>query len=158
LEKIRADYQNIKSELELAKKKESDLKEELERLKGWDNKEHTDLEKVKKENLQLKEELTNKEKEAEKEFAINLNLNKELREYKEKFVSLEKEKREMVDEARMLNAQISGLQKEVDRQNKIISEMKKKEQESEWISKREYNELKKELEVKKEELKRLQAK
>lgn len=156
LEKAKTDYQNIQRELESTRKKESDLKGELEKIKTWDNKEHTELEKVKKENSQLREELINKEKEAEKEFAINLNLNKELKENKERLALLEKEKRDMVDEIRKLNAQIAGLQKELDRQNKVIWEMKKKEEESAWISKREYAALKKQLEEKEEILKRLQ--
>lgn len=157
LVRLSAEYVKAQDELEVTKKQGSDLREELSRQKEWYNREQAELGKVKKDNLVIKESLINKEKDLESEFSLNLNLNNELKEAKQRLESLEKENREMSDKIRTLEAQITGYNKEIERQNTIISEMKKKEQESEWISKSEYNELKGQLEAKEQELKRLQG-
>lgn len=157
LEKLKTDYQNLQNEFTLTKNRESDLKKELERFKDWDNREQTDLEKIKKEHMQLKKDLIAKEKEIEQGFALNVNLNKELNERKEKIGLLEKEKSQMLESLRMLKAKITGFQKEIEKQNNIIAQMKKKEAGSEWVSKEEYNELKIQLAAQEEELKKLRG-
>ena len=157
LERLSAEYVKAQDELEVTKKQESDLREELNRQKEWYTRDQLELEKLKKENAAFKESLISKEKDLESEFSLNLNLNNELKEAKGRLESLEKINREMSEKIRTLEAQITGYNKEIERQNTIISEMKKKEQESEWISKSEYNALKKQLEEKEELLKKLQG-
>jgi len=157
LDKSRAESAAVKNELEILKKSESELKQELSRRKQWEERELTELEKVKKENAFLKEKLISKDKELEEEFSRNFNLDKELKEKKQKLELLEKDNRNMVETIRDLKAQISGYSREIEEQKKVIAELKKKTEESEWISKKEYNQLKRRLEEKEAELKKLQG-
>ena len=157
LEKAKATIMQLQNELETARKKELDFNLELSKQKDWNQKDQQELEKVKQENAQIKEGFIHKEKELEKEFALNLSLSKGLKESKEQLEALELEKKQLLSEIPLLKAQITGLEKEIARLNAVVAQNQKKEVQSEWISKSEYNELKKQLQEKEEALRKLQG-
>lgn len=156
LEKIKSDYSKIQAELGSLSKKESDLKEELARQITSNRRTESDLEKAKSDYLRLREDLVNKEKVLEEKIQLNLKLNRDLNEKKEIIESLEKQNKEFIEKVRSLEAKILEYSSELENKNKIIAEFKEKEKESEWVSKREYFKLKRQLEEKEKILKNLQ--
>ncbi|MDD4909559.1 MAG: hypothetical protein PHR44_02600 [Candidatus Omnitrophica bacterium] len=153
LNTAKADASAAKAELEALKKGYEDLKAESAQKEKWVSRDDSELEKTKKENILFKEKLVNKEKELEKEFSLNFNLDKGLKEKTQRLEASEKENKAMKDEIMALQAKVSGYQKETQEQKKIIEAAKKKEEQSEWISKKEYNELKQKLTEKENEIK-----
>lgn len=160
LEKLKGDYAQAQKEYETAKAKAASLEQELTRRQEWVAKSEEMLNKVKEENLDYKNKYLGKEKELHDEFQKNVSLNKERREVNERIASLEKEIRDKSDQIEAGKHQIERLSQEIKTHLGSIRELKKKEQQSEWVPKQdfnklneEYTELEKELEAKEERLK-----
>jgi len=166
LDKAKADYSALYNEAEILKKKEGDLKEQLEKRKEWIDKGDEIAKKFQERNAELEGILKDKEKEIQEEFAKNVNLSRELRELNERFKLLEEESKNKSAEIERLNQKIEEAGLKVQAQtNEIqehlakIAELKKQTEESEWILKKDYIKLKEEydnlhiqLAVKKKEL------
>lgn len=155
LKKAKEDYQRIEEESTLAKKNESAAGVELQKLKSWIEKEKGRDEADKKEMNELKEKLLKKDEEYEKEFSLNLNLKKELDEYREKAENLKAQNNDYAAGLRLQEAQIKAYREEVRNLTRLAEEFKKKNEDSQWVSKKEHDELKsrlKELENGKEKL------
>ena len=164
VEKAGADYANLQKELEIARKKEVQLQEELARRQDWVNKAEEALNKVKEENLDLRNKFIEKEKELQEGFNKNVDSNKELREIKLKVQSLEQESKEKSDQLEAKKHELGRYAQEIKVHLETIAEFKKKEQISEWVPKQEfirlneeYTELEKELEEKEQRLKSFAA-
>jgi len=169
LEKARADYANLQDEIKIIKKKESELKEELLKREQWVTKSDEQLNKVKEQSADFDKKIRDKEKELQEEFGKNIDLSRQLKEATESYKLLEKESRGKSDEILALKAQIERYTKEIQERGRqikahteTIAAMKKDLEESEWVSKRdfnrlndEYDEKEKELEEKEERLKEL---
>jgi elongation factor G len=165
-EKTRADYVHLLSELEVSKKREANLKEELAKREGWVSKGEEISNKVKERSILLEQEIKNKERELTAEFSKNVNLNREIRDLSERFDLLAKESKGKSDEIESFKALIERYKAESktrsqEIQNFIsnIAEMKKKAAESEWVSREDYNvlqdeisELKNQIGLKKKEI------
>jgi len=156
LEKAKSDYSKIQNEIREKNERESDLKDELSKQIEWCKRNEFELEKLKKDYLRLKDELVNKEKDLESKISLNLNLDRELSEKKQTLESLERQNRELSDKIRFLEVKVSEYKIQWDEKERIITELKEKEKESEWVSKREYFKLKRQLEEKERILERLQ--
>ncbi|MCM8781380.1 MAG: hypothetical protein NC908_05605, partial [Candidatus Omnitrophica bacterium] len=156
LEKSKSELQKAQNELNDARTRESELKIQIEKLKEWDVREQAEVEKDKKEVASIKEQLLLKQQEMEKDFAQNVNLNKELREKTERLSILEKEKQEMSNRIGELESQVDTLKKELEEKTATLAEIKLKEQDSEWVSKQQFLELKKKLKIKELEIRKLQ--
>jgi elongation factor G len=160
LEKVKTDYANVEREFELASLREGQLKEELNRRQDWVVKAEEALNKVKEENLELRGKFISKEKELQGEFTKNVNLNKEINELSQSLLALQQEIKAKSDQIEAQKHQIERHIKEVQEHKNAISELRKKDEISEWVPKtdfnrlnEEYTELEKELEAKEERLK-----
>lgn len=142
LKKAKEDHQRIEAELALAKENEAAAQEELQKLKNWLEKEKGQDEANKKEMNELKEKLLKKDEEYEKEFSLNLNLKKELNEYREKAENLKAQNNDQAASLRLNEAQIKAYREELRNLTQLAAELKKKDADSQWVSKKEHDELK----------------
>lgn len=141
LKRIKEDYQKLEEELSQARDDSGAACEELNKVRAGIEKDKSSQENMKKEIYELKDKLVKKDQEYEKEFSLNLNLRKELGEYKQKSEILEKANREMAERLRILEAQNKAYQDELKNLNQEIVELKKKNEDSQWVSKKEYDQL-----------------
>ncbi|MEK6564837.1 MAG: hypothetical protein AABZ65_07415 [Candidatus Omnitrophota bacterium] len=153
LRKLKEDNLALVEELKTAKNNEVLAREEAIKIKGWLEKDRSLEESLKKELYELKEKLLKKDKEFDQEFSLSLILKKELSEYKEKRQSLEAEARENSEKLRILEAQNANLKEELKDRTRNLAEFKKEKQESQWVSKKEYDELKAKLNQRSDEAK-----
>jgi elongation factor G len=162
LEKLKTEYTNTQNELEAEKKKQVDLKEELTRREQWVAKNEEYLNKVKEQGADIKNKFVEKERELQEEFTKNVNFNRQLREAGEKIQVLEKEGKEKFEQIETLKHKVEKYTNEIKKANEIISELKRKDEASEFVSKTEFNklneeftEMEKELETKDDKILKL---
>lgn len=153
LRKLKEDNLALAEELKTAKNNEVLAREETIKIKGWLEKDRSLEESLKKELYELKEKLLKKDKEFDQEFSLSLILKKELSEYKQKRESLEADNRENSEKLRILEAQNANLKEELKDHTRSLAEFKKEKQESQWVSKKEYDELKAKLNQRSDEAK-----
>ena len=153
IRKLKEDNLALAEELKTAKNNEALAREETVKIKGWLEKDRSMEESLKKEIYELKEKLLKKDKEFDQEFSLSLMLKKELSESKEKRESLEADKRENSEKLRILEAQNANLKEELKDLTRSLAEFKKEKQESQWVSKKEYDELKAKLNQRSDEAK-----
>jgi len=142
----------LQSELKEAKSKISELEKNLNRQKKWQTHEKNTLERLKSQVAQLKDSLFKKNKELEKIFSENVKLNKKLQEQEKIISSLEKEIREKNDKILFLEEKEKEYTERIKKATLTINEFRKKEAESEWIAKSEYEALEEDLKSLEEEL------
>jgi elongation factor G len=159
---LKAEHDAALRELDPSKKKAVALEEEIRRREEWVGKSEEMLNKVKEENLGLRRQYTDKERELQEEFTKNVDLNKQIRELNEKKETLDKEIKNKDDEIEAKKHLIERYLKEINEHLAAIAAFKKKEKESEWVPKpefnklnEEFNELEKELDEKEERIKAL---
>ena len=148
LANIKSEYKKLDEELSNERDVQLKLKDEVERLKASLERDSGLEEKLRTENKELKEKLVSKGQEYEKEFGLNLNLNRELGEYKQKSAVLEQQRRQDEERLNILEAQNKAYKEEVKRLNQEILELNKKSQESQWVSRKEYEDLRAKLKEK----------
>lgn len=153
LRKLKEDNQTLGEELTTAKNNEALAREETEKVKGWLEKDKGLEDSVKKELYELKEKLLKKDKEFDEEFSRAIALKKELSDYKQRYESLEMDNRENSEKLRILETQNTNLKEELKGLTRSLAEFKKEKQESQWVSKKEYDELKARLIQKSDEAK-----
>ncbi len=148
LNKVNLDYGNIEKELEALKKKEEEFRAELSKKDEWVGKSEEMLNKAKEHSLMLKEKFVKKERELQEEFSKKVKLSQDLRETIEKSLLLENNNKKLDDAIQSLKFQIERLNKEakenilqIQTHASTIAAMKKKEAESEWIAKADFNKL-----------------
>lgn len=141
LKAAREDIRKLQEDAALAKNSESAALAELSKFKLGMEKDASDQENRKKEIRELAEKLLEKGREYEKEFSLNLNLNKELSEYKEKCERLESENRQQSEKLALLEGHVKAYKEELKKQAQLISELTKKNDETQWVSKKEYEAL-----------------
>lgn len=152
LEQLRADYASAKKIIEAAKLKESQWQQEVNRKEEWVAKSEEMLAKVRVENLELKNKFEAKEKELQEQFTKNVNLNKEVKELQEQLPVLEKENREKSDQLEASKHQMERQLNQMQAYQETAASLKKKEEESEWVPKQEFNRLNEEYEKLEKEL------
>ncbi|MCX7661742.1 MAG: hypothetical protein N2Z79_03560 [Candidatus Omnitrophica bacterium] len=152
---LQLDYQKLSEELSLTREREKQLNMELEKLKSWNEKSAEELEKLNKECNQMKEILFIKEKESADLMQKNLNLAREIEDSKQKISVLEGEKRHLNEEILFLKTKLSIAEKDSQEKEALIKQFREREKESQWVSKQEYEELKKELLKKEQELEKI---
>ena len=152
LEKIRAAYANEKKQFENAHAREEQLKEELSRRDDWVAKSEEMLDKAKEEALDLKKKFVQKENELQQEFTKGVNLNREISRLSEKLVVMDRDIKDRADMIEAQKHQIERLSKEIKTHLESIATYKKKEKESEWVPKTEFNKLNEEFTALEKEL------
>lgn len=148
LANIKSEYKKLDEELSNERDVQLKLKDEVERLKASLERDSGLEEKLRTENKELKEKLVSKGQEYEKEFGLNLNLVRELDEYKQKSAVLEQQRRQDEERLNILEAQNKAYKEEVKRLNHEIVDLNKKSQESQWVSRKEYEDLQAKLKEK----------
>ena len=136
-----------------------ELEKELARRKDWVERENSQTQKIKEDALKIKEQMVQKDKELEKEFSKNVKLSKEIREADDKTASLLGENGKKDEELKELKKKIENYSLKLKETAKKANELKNKLAKSSWVSKDEYNDLKKdysflekELDAKKKQL------
>ena len=143
--KLKEEHKKLEEELAAAKGSEAALAEELQKTKSWIDRDKVQEESIKKELYAFKDTLVKKDQEYEKEFSSNVSLKKELGEYKQKCEMLDNAHRQNSEKIRILEAQNTAYKEEQKSHFQIIAELKKKNEDIEWVSKKEYDELKAKL-------------
>lgn len=141
LKAAREEIRKLQEDISLAKDSESAALTELRKLKLGMEKDASDQERRKEEIRELADKLLEKGREYEKEFSLNLSLNKELSEYKEKCERLESENRQQGEKLALLEGHVKACKEELKKQAQAISELTKKNDEAQWVSKKEYEAL-----------------
>jgi elongation factor G len=168
LHELSADYDSTKKELQETRQAQSADQESLSRQKEWVGKNEEILNKIKRESAENKAQLIEKEKELSFEYSKNVDFIRKLREAGSTIQGLEFEGKQKTEEIEKMKHKIESLRKELlDRAEEVrehtntIREMKRQQEQSEWIPKKdfnrlndEYDQLEKELEEKEEELKK----
>lgn len=165
LEQARTECLRAKNELESVRKKENELREVLAKKEGWAGKEQMVISELQKERTELAKQLKNKEQELTQEFTKNVDSKKQLEQASLKYASLEKETKEKSEMIEILRHKVEGREQEIEKLaaqiralENTISEMKKKEAESEWVSKKDFNKLNEEYTELEKELEKIQEK
>ncbi len=167
LAQAEAQFNQAKKEMEPLRQKESELKEALQKREEWFKKEEQSIAALQEERVRQDKELRNKEDELAQEFTKNVDLKRQAEQLRLKYGSLEEEGKGKTEEIEKLKHKVAAREEEIKNReekikslDKIIAGMKKKESESEWVSKRdfnslndEYTNLEKELEEKEEKIK-----
>lgn len=143
--KLKEEHKKLEEELAAAKGSEAALQEELQKIKSWIERDKVQEENIKKEFSALKDTLVKNDQKYEQEFSSNVSLKKELGEYKQKCEILENAHRQNSEKIRILEAQNTAYKEEQKSHFQIIAELKKKKEDIEWVSKKEYDELKAKL-------------
>jgi elongation factor G len=165
-ESFSLDYDKVSKELELLKITESSAKMELDKQKEWAAKNEEILLKIKKDSAETKAQFIKKEAELATEYTKNVEFIRQLRESSLKIQAQEEELKQKTEEIERMKHKIDSLRNELlERDNEVkthfstISQMKKEQDESEFVSKKEFNKLndeydklEKELEEKDEDL------
>ena len=112
-------------------------------------------EKKIQEARQLKENLTKVENELDGEYALRLKSERELKEMSQSFESLEKERRDVAAKLLKAEAEAESFRKALSEQKKINAELAKKNEETGWVAKAEYEKLERLLKEKEKEIERL---
>jgi len=141
IDKLNADSLAVKKQLDTQKVQDTALSKEIEQKKDWTVKEEEKLERYKRQNNEYKDELDKKDKELEKVFTENVRLGKELNGMMEQLRAIDAQNQEVVKENRGLSAKIENYAVQVREQSKTIFDYKKKEKESEFVTKKEFNEV-----------------
>ena len=154
LEALRLKYLNAQQEFETAKKQNADLKEQLDKREEWTKKNEEFLNREKQKGFESSERSKQKEKELLETFSKNVDLNRGLKERQDRLKLSDDENKKKSIEIQNLKAAIEGLTEEVHRHKGDAAELKRKQEASGWISKKdfdklndEYTELEKELEL-----------
>ncbi len=169
IEKQRQDYAKALEEITVLKQKELAAQGVLARKDEWVVRNEEELNKVKAECAEYQNKFVVKEKELQEEFTKNVDLSRQNRQVSETCLLVENENKANSDQIQRMKAQIEKLVKDAqENAEKIrssagaIAVMKKKEEQSEWVSKidfnrlnEEYTELENELEHKEEKLRSL---
>jgi elongation factor G len=165
-ESFSLDYDKVVKELELLKISEASAKTELDKQKEWSAKNEEILLKIKKDAAETKAQFIHKEAELVTEYTRNVEFIRQLRESSLKIQAQEEDLKLKAEEIERMKHKIDSLRNELlDRDSEVkthsnmISQMKKEQEESEWVPKKEFNKLndeydklEKELEEKDEDL------
>ncbi|MFA5320623.1 MAG: hypothetical protein WBE75_02985 [Candidatus Omnitrophota bacterium] len=161
LEKANDDYQVLHDEMEkelgLLRRQEAESQREIQRLKGWGDKEKGELDKLRKENHSLQSRFLQTQKDAEREFSSNLALRRDALEKEKHLQELSGKNKELADKLRESEKRADAARKTAAEQEKELAIYRKSAEESEWISKAEHTRLYGQLKEKTEELDRLKA-
>ena len=139
-------HSKISEELKETKKEEAALNERLEKQKEQNINFDEEVKKTKEKNSELKERLINAENKLEETFSANVKLNKDFTERGELLESCKEDKRVMHDRILELEVKVKQCLADLEDKNKTITGFKKREKESSWVSKEEYEDLKQKLE------------
>jgi elongation factor G len=161
LEKVRQEYGEMVTNMEIAREREEDLKKELARREQWVGKDEASSTKLKERTFEAESKFKAKQKEMEEEFAKNMSLTKNLREVSTHLEILQQENKRMSELIEIQRHQIAKHLTDAEQYIATIKDLRKQQESSEWVPKdefnklnEEYSELEKELEGQEEKVKK----
>lgn len=161
LERTNDEYQllhdQMEKELGVMRRHEEESRREIQRLKGWGDKEKNELDKLRKDNSSLQTRFLQTQKDAEKEFSSNLALRRDLQDKEKQVRELSLKNKELSDKLRESESRESFLKKVSSEQENELADHRRRAAESEWISKAEHARVLSLLEEKTKELNKLRT-
>ncbi len=161
-EKAKAEQASLKEELRTSQNREVQLREELAKRDQWVDKDEDNIRKLKEENDLTQKKFFQKEKELQELFSKNVESERQVKELNAKLLSLEKEYKNNLEQLELFKHKVESYRNEVKAHSSALSEMKKQQEESQWVPKAEFNklneeytQLEKELDSKNERIKQL---
>jgi len=161
-ETLQNNYANLQQELELLKKREAQLNEEIARRQQWVDKSDDSIRKFRDDTEEYKKRFVDKERELQQEFEKNVDLSRSLREVQNTLTDFDKKNKDLTEQGEIMRHKIERDTQELEAARRDYRDMKRKLEKSEWVPKEEFNklndeftEIEKELGVKEEKLKAL---
>ncbi len=155
IEKLKMQQREWGKQFEAHKSREKELLDKLSQEKGWREKEQANFDKVKTHEKDLKEQIYRTEADLEKEHSGRIRLEQQLVEIKGKFDNLQEEKRDVSIKAMSLATTLEHANKELASLRQQNTELSRKKEDMQWVAKSEFEELKKQLQKKEQEIARL---
>ena len=152
LEKNRNALDEAVKELEQEKQKRIDLEKQLDREKRIEEESIREKDRIKKRIIELEEKISKKEEDLQKELSKNIKLNSTLVELNEKLRSLEKDNLEKTEKIVILNKKLEETSSKINEYTISINDLKRKIENSKWVSREDYDALKDEYKFLEEEL------
>ena len=152
VEKLKMQQKNLDKELEAHKAQHKEVVEKLSQEKSWREKEQVNLDKAKTLEKDLKDQIYRTENDLEKEHSKAIRLEQQLGEIKIKHDSLQEEKRALSTKAMSLETTLEQANKELAQLRKQNAELSRKKEDVQWVAKSQFDELKKQLEQKKQDV------
>ena len=155
IEKMKMDQKRAQQLIDERKLEAKDLVEKLALEKSWREKEQETLEKYKLHEKDFKEQIYRTEADLEKEHSNRLRLERELQEIKIKHEQVVEEKRQLSIKASSQQTTLESNAREIRELKYANSQLKEKREDVQWVTKGEFDDLKKVLAAKEQELLRL---
>jgi hypothetical protein len=155
IEKMKMDQKRAQQLTDEKKAESKDLVEKLALEKSWREKEQETLEKFKKHEKDLKDQIFRTESDLEKEHSNRLRLERELQEIKIKHDQVVEEKRQFSVKASSQQTTLESNARELRELKSSNAQLKEKREDVQWVTKSEFDELKKAFAAKEQELARL---
>lgn len=155
IEKMKMDEKRAQQLVDERKSESKDLVEKLALEKSWREKEQETLEKFKHHEKDLKDQIYRTESDLEKEHSNRLRLERELQDIKIKLEGIVEEKRQLSIKASSQQTTLESNTKELRELKYENSQLKEKREDVQWVTKSEFDELKRSFASKEKELAQL---
>ncbi len=155
IEKFKATERRLQKELALEKSRATKLQGRVLQEKQWLSKDEESLEKKDHDIHDLKNALLKAQNDVELEHAASLRFEQQLKELKADFEVLKKETFDANVKAQRLEVETAAFKKDMFRYRKEYEDLKRKNEETDWVAKPEYERVVKDLREKAKELERV---
>ncbi len=155
IEKMKMDQKRAQQSVDERKSESKELMEKLALEKSWREKEQETLEKFKHHEKDLKDQIFRTESDLEKEHSNRLRLERELQELRIKHEQVVEEKRLLAIKANSQQATFESNAREIRELKSENARLKEKREDIQWVTKSEFDELKKSFAAKEKELTQL---
>ncbi len=146
---------SLERELLETKAKNKELQEKLTLEDGWIKKEQEEIEKRTKELTRAKEELKKTESSLGEEHSLRLRYERELKELKQAFESSDGQRKKLEVEVMKLKAGLEKANEELRESKRQNFELKKKQEDTQFVAKAEYDKIERLLREKEKEFQRI---
>jgi hypothetical protein len=155
IEKMKTEHKKALQDMDGQKTRNQELVEKLALEKGWREKEQGNLDKAKAHEKDLKEQIFRTEGDLEKEHTARMRAERDHQELKVKYEALMEEKRLLSTKAMSLETTVQQLSKETKDLKRDNENLSRKREDIQWVAKSEFEEVKKLLLAKEQEIVRL---
>ena len=149
---------NYDKQLLIEKAKYDKIQEKLTQERGWKQKEEEEMTRKNKETQQFKEDLIKSQENFSKEHMLVLKLDNELKEARVEIAGLNDQRRDLESQNAQLKAKNDNHRSEIIRLKKDLTELTQKREDTAWVAKSEFEDLKKVFNAQKAELENLKRK
>ncbi|MCB9747635.1 MAG: hypothetical protein H6755_04420 [Candidatus Omnitrophica bacterium] len=145
----------LRKEIAVEKMYNAKLKDKIAQERGWQEKEKGDFDKKGKELQRVKMELQKIQEDFSKEHSLNLRLERELNEHKNQVKDLNEQRRAAELDAAHVKANNDQLRQDLTKIKAENIELTKKERDTQWIARSEYDSLNQQLKEAQKKLERI---